>query len=128
EEKQQEQIDTWHQFFTTETIEHLKQNLIESGNDLGFKPTSFQVFYAHLNEDFKTLKIQDYEALKIVSPDDFINTKDDFTTITSLVKLHDKHADKIVDDFKNQDHTLVIDRQQMNETFLGNLKNDFNQL
>lgn len=128
EEKQQKQIDNWHQFFTPEIVENLKSNLVESGSDLGFKPTTFNAFYAHLNADFKTLKIQDYEALKIVSPDDFISSKNDFTTITTLVKVEDNNTNKIINDFKTQEHTLVIDRQQMNETFLGNLKNDFNQL
>ncbi|MCD8540635.1 MAG: 1-acyl-sn-glycerol-3-phosphate acyltransferase, partial [Leadbetterella sp.] len=36
--------------------------------------------------------------------------------------------DEVVDRFGNEPSLLVIDRQQLNETFLGNLKNDFNRL
>ncbi|MDO6761150.1 MMPL family transporter [Tamlana sp. 2_MG-2023] len=126
EKQQNHKIAKWHAFWDIETIENTKNNIIESGNTLGFKPKTFSAFYNLLDQDFNSLKSQDYKALKSISVDDYISTKDDFTTITTLVKVEDEAT--ILEAFKNQDQVLLIDRKQINETFLGHLKSDFNKL
>ncbi|MEH6535266.1 MAG: MMPL family transporter [Psychroserpens sp.] len=126
EKQQQQQISKWNSFWDENTIENAKNNIIESGNALGFKPNTFNTFYSLLNTPFSPLESNDYKAIKTFSVDDYITTKDDFTTITTLVKT--KNEAHVINAFKNQSQVLVIDRQQMNETFLGNLKNDFNRL
>ncbi|GGX25010.1 1-acyl-sn-glycerol-3-phosphate acyltransferase [Aquimarina muelleri] len=128
EKTQKERISRWNSFWNSSTITNTKANLIESGNKLGFKSTSFGAFYTLLESDFKPLEITDYNALNTISIADYITTKDDFTTVTTLVKVKDENAQYIVDVFKDQSQTIVIDRKHMNETFLGNLKNDFNKL
>ena len=127
-EIQHEHLSNWKDFWTEEVKQAVQENLIESGLDLGFKPNSFQEFYAHLNSDFDTLSIADFKAFKTISTDDYIATKDGFTTITTLVKLKDEQTENLFSKFEKTPHTLVIDRKQMNETFLGNLKTDFNSL
>ncbi|MBT6689394.1 MAG: MMPL family transporter [Flavobacteriaceae bacterium] len=124
--KQKEQTAKWNSFWDEKTIENTRNYIIESGNTLGFKPNTFNAFYSLLNTSFNPLKSKDFQAIKTFTVDDYITTKDNFTTITTLVKVNEKRH--IMDAFKNQYQTLVIDRQQMNETFLGNLKNDFNSL
>ena len=52
----------------------------------------------------------------------------DLTTVTSLVKVDATKANLVRETLHNNDNILVIDRQDMNETLLGNLKNDFNNL
>ena len=125
---QQQQLDNWTQFWREDIKNKTKENLIESGAKLGFKPTSFQEFYSHLNSDFKTLKVEDFKDFKTISVDDFIASETDFTTITSLVKLKNEQTENLYSRFENTPNTMVVDRKQMNETFLGNLKTDFNRL
>jgi len=125
---QKQSIEKWNTFWNDETIANTKSNLIESGAKLGFLPTTFNAFYSLVNSDFETLSIADYNALKTISTDDYITTKDNFTTVTTLVKLKDENEDELVNIFNDVKQILVIDRQQMNETFLGNLKTDFNRL
>src|SRR5690606_19845976 len=103
-------------------------NLVESGAIKGFKPTTFGRFYSFLDTDFHTLKPEDYQQIPAVLLEDYITTEADFTTITTLIKLNDENASEIKTAFKEIPNTIVIDRQEMNETFLGNLKNDFNSL
>ncbi|RED43136.1 hypothetical protein DFQ10_10648 [Winogradskyella eximia] len=124
--QQSQQIEQWNSFWDTNTIQNTKQNIIESGTALGFKPTTFNAFYALLNTTFKPIEIEDYKNINTFSVDDYIATKDNYTTITTLVKVED--GDAVIDTFSNEAQTLVIDRKQMNETFLGNLKTDFNSL
>lgn len=123
---QAQQIEQWHSFWDKNTIATTKQHITESGTTLGFKPETFNSFYKLLNKSFQPLKSEDYKAINTFSVDDYITTKDNYTTITTLVKVENGNA--VMDAFKNNKNTLVIDRKQMNETFLGNLKTDFNSL
>lgn len=124
--QQNQQIERWNSFWDANTIENTKNNITESATALGFKEETFKNFYKFLNTEFKTIDVSDYKTISAFSVDDFIATKDNYTTITTLVKVDDENA--VIDTFKNEAQTLVIDRKQMNETFLGNLKNDFNNL
>lgn len=128
QKKQQKHIDAWQSFWHPKTIALTQQELIASGKTLGFKPTTFNQFYNLMETDFKPLSLKKFKALKTVSIEDYISETDDFSTVTSLVKLEDNQIDTLLETFKDQPQTLVIDRKQMNETFLGGLKNDFNRL
>jgi len=125
---QQQKIESWRQFWNPSVIQNLKINLIESSENLGFKPTTFNQFYSYLESDFEPLEVDDYVALNMISIDDFITEEINLTTITSLVKVKEDKIDEVKSIFKSLDQTLLIDRQEMNETLLGNLKNDFNSL
>ncbi|WP_418513026.1 MMPL family transporter [Corallibacter sp.] len=125
---QKNRIQKWQSFWNDSLVNKTKTSLIENGASLGFKPTTHNDFYSLLESDFSPLQISDYNALKMVALDDYITTKNNFTTVTSLVKVSTEQATDIVNAFKDQPNVLVIDRQQMNETFLGNLKDDFNRL
>ncbi|WP_452227152.1 MMPL family transporter [Lacinutrix cladophorae] len=128
EEIQNQKINTWKQFWTIENIQNTKNNLVESGKTLGFKPTTFHKFYALLENTFNPLTVTDFKALKNISTEDYISSKNDFSTVTTLVKVQDKNTQSLVETFENQEKTVVVDRKHMNETFLGNLKTDFNRL
>lgn len=125
---QRKKITQWEQFWSESRKDSTKANLIESGAEKGFKPTTFNQFYSFLNTEFHTLKPEDYQQIPAVLLEDYITTEADFTTITTLIKLNDENASEIKRVFKEIPNTIVIDRQEMNETFLGNLKNDFNTL
>ena len=125
---QRKKIAQWHTFWNEAKKDSTESKLIESGAEIGFKPTTFSKFYDFLDKDFKTLKPDDYQQVPSMLLEDFITTEADFTTITTLIKLGDDNASEIKKSFKSIPNTLVIDRQEMNETFLGNLKNDFNSL
>ncbi|MEO9077319.1 MAG: MMPL family transporter, partial [Gelidibacter sp.] len=128
DKKQQESIQFWNQFWTAELKTQTQSELIENGNKFGFKPTTFEEFYALLDYDFQPLSIDDYRKINVIPISDFIAKDEDFMTITSVVNVENDHIEEIKNTFKNYDNTLVIDRQAINETLLGHLKNDFNKL
>lgn len=128
EKMQKDKINKWQQFWDHETLASTKNNLIESGNKLGFKPSTFNQFYSFLSADFKSLSSSDFKKITTFSIDDYISTKDSLTTVTSLVKVSENNSEAIFNVFKDKEQTFIIDRQHMNETFLGNLKTDFNKL
>ena len=125
---QRKKIAQWKEFWNESRKDSAENNLIESSAEKGFKPTTFSRFYTFLDNDFHTLKPEDYQQIPAMLLEDYITTEADFTTITTLIKLNDDTASEIKNVFKEIPNTIVIDRQEMNETFLGNLKNDFNSL
>ena len=125
---QNKKIDAWKSFWSDEKISQLKQNLIQSGNELGFKENTFNQFYTLLAKDFTPLEIDRLNEIKSFSVDDYLVNDENGYTATSLVKVDSSSMAIIREQFAQTPNTLLIDRQQVNETFLGNLKNDFNQL
>ncbi|MGB5556170.1 MAG: MMPL family transporter [Flavobacteriaceae bacterium] len=128
ERTQSQKTKAWKQFWNTNRTDSLKQNLIESGNELGFKATTFAPFYSFLQSDFKPLNLADLRGVESFSLDDYIVTDTTGTTITSLIKIDSVKTDEIKQQFETETNTLLIDRQNVNETLLGSLKNDFNRL
>lgn len=128
EEQQKKRIEYWQQFWTKEKKETLTKNLIRSGNKLGFKSTTHNNFYKTLNKKFTTLSVENYKQLKTLFIDEFINSKNNFYTALSLIKVSENNYKYVTDFLKSNKNQIIIDRQQMNETFLGNLKTDFSNL
>lgn len=125
---QDERIAEWQSFWDESTKNDLKKNLILSGEKFGFKPKTHQDFYSLLDKDFNSLSVESYQAINAIQIEDYVSTKDGFSTVTSLVKLDSNEVKNIHEKFDSNPHIFLIDRQGMNETFLGNLKNDFNDL
>lgn len=128
DKKQLAAIHSWNQFWTQEIKENTQANLIENGNKFGFKPGTFHEFYALLNHKFQPLNIDDYKKINVIPIDDFIAKDGNFMTISSVINVDETKIQEVKDYFKNSPNTLVIDRQAINESLLGHLKNDFNNL
>src|SRR5690606_23221746 len=110
---QRKKIAQWEQFWNDLRKDSTKNNLIESGAEKGFKPTTFNQFYSFLDTDFHTLKPEHYQQIPSMLLEDYINTEADFTTITALIKLNDEDPSYIKSVFKEIPNTIVIDRQEM---------------
>ncbi len=125
---QKEKIAKWNSFWSEEIYNKTKNNLIFYGEELGFKPKSFQQFYNLLEKEFQPISINDYQEIKTFLVEDYINEKPNFTTITSLLKVKNENIVQVEKLFKGQENMMLIDRKKVNEIFLGSLKNNFNEL
>lgn len=128
QEAQKEKIEKWNSFWNAEKKENLKSQLISEGSKLGFKPTTYSIFFDHLDFDFKPISISDYLKVQALQLKEFVTEKNGFYTISTLVKVTPKQRDIFVKSTSAKDNIIAIDRQQMNETFFGTLKTDFNSL
>ena len=128
--KQQEQkINRWNLFWDNHKKNVLKQNLTNSSTKVGFKSQVFKEFYNSLDKKFKLISIEEYKQLTPLFLDEFISKKtDDFFTVSSLIKVNETNYNAVIDNLSEKKEIVVIDRQNINETFLGDLKNDFNSL
>ncbi|MFL9844647.1 1-acyl-sn-glycerol-3-phosphate acyltransferase [Flavobacterium rhizosphaerae] len=128
QQDQQSKINRWNTFWTPQRKQKVKSALINEGAKLGFKQNAYQLFYDTFDKEFHTISIDDYMAVKTLYLDEFISKKDGFYTIASIVRVSGTQRDGIVKELSASPKTMVIDRQQLNETFLGGLKTDFNTL
>ncbi len=125
---QLEKLEQWRGFWTPEKREQLQANLIEGSAEFGFKPESFRNFYQLLSKEFEPIDLEDYRHTTNLYLDDFISSGDDFSTVTTSVDIKEADLEAALQEFQKEEHLVVVDRKQVNQSFLGNLKNDFNKL
>lgn len=128
EKEQLQKIQKWNAFWHANKKQFLQSSLISEGQKIGFKPTTYKRFFDHLNSDFKPVSFSEYSKVKTLQLQEFVSEKNGFFTVSTLVKVKPEQRDAFVKSAAAKKNTVAIDRQQMNETFLGQLKNDFNKL
>ena len=125
---QLEKIELWKSFWTSEKQEFLRSNLITSSARFGFRPESFDSFYSLVYQDFKPIYLNDYRKTSTLYLDDFLSSGDDLATVTNSINLNKELEASVLKKIKSRENVVVVDRKQINQSFLGNLKNDFNML
>lgn len=125
---QQQKIDRWNRFWTPEKKILLEQTLVSEGRKTGFTADAYRSFFELLAHDFRPTGPETFLDFEALSMQDFISEREGLYSVTTLVKVDENRRDEVLGRFKTEASVLVIDRQQLNETFLGNLKNDFNRL
>ncbi len=128
QKEQKQKIDKWNSFWDANKKQLLKSGLIAEGSKLGFKPTTYSLFFDHLDFNFKPIKTEDYLKIQALQLKEFVTEKNGFFTISTLVKVTPQQRDAFVKSASAKNNLIAIDRQQMNETFFSTLKTDFNSL
>jgi len=128
QEAQIQKLKQWETFWTQERKNTISSLLKEKGLVLGFKPKTFHQFYALLDTKVNPIEFQEYNNIKELYLDEFVTNEEGFSTVLSAIKVDHQFADQINTSLSKIPNTVVIDRKQLNETLLGNLKNDFNVL
>lgn len=127
-EEQLKKIQRWNSFWTSQKKEFVKRSLINNGNSLGFKAETHQKFYDLLDKKFNPIGFDEYASMKALFLNEFVTEKNGFYTISSVAKISNSQRDNFVKRMDTHKEVITIDRQQMNETFLGKLRDDFNSL
>jgi len=125
---QQQKTDRWNRFWTPEKKTLVRETLASEGQKAGLSADAYHSFFELLNRNFSPVDYRVFLDFEALSMQDFISEKEGLYSVTTLVKTDENRREEVLQRFKNEPSMLVIDRQQLNETFLGNLKNDFNRL
>ncbi|WP_229046133.1 MMPL family transporter [Chryseobacterium arthrosphaerae] len=128
EKDQQKKIEEWNNFWNGNKKNETISELIGNGNKLGFNSSAFDNFNQVLNKNYTTLSLKDYEKVKALQISEFMSNENGFHTVSNVVKVDETKRDAFIKDIEKKHDALAIDRQQMNENFLGLLKRDFNTL
>ncbi|ERJ58485.1 hypothetical protein M472_06870 [Sphingobacterium paucimobilis HER1398] len=125
---QQAKIAAWNSFWHYHNKELVIRNLRNIGEEYGFTADAYEQFFGLLREPFSPMALSDLELLPNVGVRDFVVSKNGFFTVSSMVKLEEKHRNQLVKKLEEMPGVVVVDRKQLNETFLGKLRDDFNAL
>lgn len=125
---QKSKIKRWETFWNSSERDSFALKFKNYSLEKGFTEEAFDEFYATINNKFELMSIEDYNDIDILSFDEFYSEKEGFLTISNLIKVDEDQRDRVVKYFKGHDHTLIIDRKELNEKFLVQLKKDFSSL
>lgn len=128
EKDQQKKIEEWKNFWNSNKKNQTISELISNGSKFGFNGSAFDNFNEVLNKKYSTLGLKDYEKVKALQISEFMSNENGFYTVSNVVKVDESKRDGFIKDIEKKHDALAIDRQQMNENFLGLLKRDFNTL
>lgn len=125
---QQKKIEKWNSFWNDRKKNQTISELVSNGNKFGFNSSAFDNFNEIINKNYSTLDIRDYEKVKALQISEFMSNENGFYTVSNVVKVDENKRDAFIKDIEKKHDAIAIDRQQMNENFLGLLKRDFNTL
>ncbi|RXM38813.1 glycerol acyltransferase [Chryseobacterium sp. CH21] len=128
EKDQQKKIEKWNRFWTDSKKNQTLSELISNGNKFGFNSSAFDGFNEVLQKNYSALSLKDYQRVKALQISEFMSNEKGFYTVSNVVKVDEKKRDTFIKDIEKKHDAIAIDRQQMNENFLGLLKRDFNTL
>lgn len=123
-------IDRWNAFWSAskkqQSIETIESESVKSG----FVAQTHLPFYQLLQSNFETINLDTLQQFNEELYREFVHGENRYI-LSTVVTLDPKNRDAFVasfeKEFKNQ-NVLVIDRQALNEHYLGALVNDFNDL
>ncbi|MDO4881176.1 MAG: MMPL family transporter [Capnocytophaga sp.] len=123
QDEQQKRIHRWNNFWQKHSVQNIENQFVSLGEEIGFKPSTYQMFFEHLQKSFQPIhSLDEYKELAAIPLSDFISEKNNFFTIGNLLKIDISQREKIIQNLENQ--FVVIDRKNLNETFLGELKDN----
>ena len=125
---QMKKIEKWNLFWTNALKRKVKEGFIKEGKKVDFKESTYVPFFQLIDKEFSTLNYSDYSDVSALMTDEYISSSKEFYTAVSLVKLKGSQKGKLQQIVKEIPNTLLIDRKEISESFLGGLKDNFSDL
>jgi len=120
--------ERWNSFWTTSRKDTVEHGLIALGNAVGLKPATYQPFFDRLDHAAVDSVSNPMATIGALDPADFISGQDGFWTVASIVRVERDGMAAVRARFAGMPHVLTLDRQHTMESFLKDLKTDFNKL
>ncbi len=126
-DEQSKAFDTWNHYWYNKR-DFVEEKLKAEGSKYGFDPQAHAAFYSSLYKSFEPLSLTNFYEVKALASSEFISENHGFYTISTLVKVKEKYRTLFLEEIEKNPNVVCIDRKQLNETFLGKLKEDFSSL
>ena len=123
-------IERWKQFWNPSKINQTVQEIETKSVAQGFNAQTHTAFYQLLNKDFSTINLASLKQFNQQLYNEFVHGKNRYL-LSTVVTIDPKNRDAFVKNFEKEyqgKQLLLIDRQALNEQYLGFLVNDFNSL
>ncbi|RYG53253.1 MAG: glycerol acyltransferase, partial [Chitinophagaceae bacterium] len=126
--EQLQKIERWNTFWDANRRVVVIDALVVEGKKSGLKQATYKPFFEKLSAPHQTIGIGAYAGVQALQLPEFIAEKNNFHTVSTLVKVNDAQRNAFIKSMAAQPKVVAVDRQQMNETFLSRLRDDFNRL
>ncbi len=123
-------IDRWKQFWNPSKINQTVQEIETKSVIQGFNAQTHASFYQLLGKDFSTINLGSLKQFNQQLYNEFVHGTNRYL-LSTVVTIDPKNRDAFVKNFEKENQgkqVLLIDRQALNEQYLGFLVNDFNSL
>lgn len=130
ESKQLQAVERWKKFWSPSKIRQTIQRVEEESVKHGFNEQTHKKFYNILGSDFTLLNLDSLKYFNQEVYKEFVHGTKQYI-VSTVVTLNPEQRDAFVQKFEQQTKeipVLIIDRQALNEQYLGYLVNDFNTL
>lgn len=124
---QQKKIERWNAFWNESRVKNTWNSITNEAARLGFNPSAFENFLDLMTRTHSTISLNEYSELDVLFLEEFFAEKDSFLTFSSIVRLDEKNRDTLMK-ILSQEELLIVDRKNLNEQFLGRLRDDFKTL
>lgn len=125
---QTEKIKKWNKFWNHQSRRDTTYARVQkAASKLGFKTNAFKNLQTLLHKEYSPIPLSTYREFPPIDLDEYLAENNSFITLSSIIKTDSTHRAEVIK-ILQQPNVIPIDRKQLNETFLGQMKNDFRSL
>ncbi|MEP7278558.1 MAG: 1-acyl-sn-glycerol-3-phosphate acyltransferase [Bacteroidota bacterium] len=127
-EMQQEKINRWNAYWTTEKKQELLTSLQAAGKQLKYRASAFEHFRALLNKKYEPAGDTTTSMLRKNFLDDYITETPGKATVITLVKVSAPNRRQLYQAFDDNTGTTVIDKQYVTDRLVEIINADFGSI
>jgi predicted RND superfamily exporter protein len=128
EKEQIERIGRWRDFWTPERIAETRYNLAEAGQVYGFRPETFNPFFAMIDEDTEPVSVYDSGILPEELMSNIIEYTDGKYMVFTSVQISSDLKNAVSDIVTSRPHCVVIDPFYYTKDMIQLMNEDFNKI
>lgn len=126
ENKQNERIKRWENYWTFDKIQRLKTLVNTSASKYGFNLNAFDDFYSVLEKKHNAVKLYDDTTIYNLFLSNYISKTSKMTMISAIVKAPSQESEAIYKTIENDEKIVVFDRKMFSSKFIDVISSDFN--
>jgi len=128
EKAQQQKIDKWNSYWTTEKAITIKENIIKSSSSFGFKPNAFNSFYDKINNKAETFSKEQNQFLQESIGAEQVSVTDSSATILSSIAVETDKRNELYKTLAAIPGVTILDKQIITNSLIESVLNDFNRI
>ncbi|MCD6010491.1 MAG: phospholipid/glycerol acyltransferase [Flavipsychrobacter sp.] len=128
QKEQQERINRWNSYWTTEKKQQLLALLKIEGAAYKFSATAFNQFEQLLNKQFTAQPAKEMGLYQSDALNNFILDKGGTVSLVTLIKVDPQQKEIVNKAFDQQPNITLLDRQYAANSLVGEINNEFNNI
>lgn len=126
--EQENQLEKWNSFWASQNLKQIENDLVQSGASYGFKENTYQPFFELINQEFEFLDSADSTLHANLQLQEWIQNSGSVHTILSTIRIEENQNIDTLQKILNSTSTFILDRKEIQESFLKNIEADFDNL